>query len=421
MSLFNAGASLLSLSRDRGSGRGVQTGMAATVAAGLVLALVASPRIEQFFLRKFYYAEHVQTLASVFEPMPEFPKVERRRSAYQSIDLVRRVEDSGAWLYTLLSTKRHHEPDYPSDLGLYLNRDFQLYSAMDELYHEWFVHAPIQARGRVPRRVLVLGGGDALALRELLGYPEIERLVHVELDPVMRRLAGEHADLAGMNGGAMQNPRIESVEGDAFSWLRRQEDRFDAVYIDMPYPRDYNVAKVYSREFYSLVRARLATDGFVIFDSPDGDCRYSADDGGLWPLYYSTLRAAGFDTIVGVANVINTDAPPVSTRVQAVAEQLAAASNARGSDHDTEAFGAHIRRLIREHVSRYQEFVLAFPDETDLRTDWTPVEAPTYAFGPSHLESSLIRDCDESYHPDLVNSIFRPTLPPLNLLKVPTA
>ena len=77
-------------------------------------------------------------------------------------------------------------------MRLYLNRDYQVYSGVDEYYHEWFVHAPVQAVGKPPRRALVLGGGDGLALRELVAYESLERIVHVELDPVMTQLAAEH-------------------------------------------------------------------------------------------------------------------------------------------------------------------------------------------------------------------------------------
>src|SRR6266576_2898205 len=76
---------------------------------------------------------------------------------------------------------------WKDDLRLFLNSHLQFSSRDEYRYHEALVH-PGLASVPAPRRVLVLGGGDGLAVREILKYPEIERIVLVDLDPEMTRL-----------------------------------------------------------------------------------------------------------------------------------------------------------------------------------------------------------------------------------------
>ena len=279
-------------------------GAAVSLAAILIAALLGSARIEQFFLRKFYFQDTYASMAALVRTFPDYPEIERYRSAYQTIDIVK-AGSTNQWLYSLISRKDEMEPDYPPDFRLFLNREFQVFSGNDEYYHEWFVHVPIQANGNVPRRVAVLGAGDGLAIRELLAYPDIEEIVHVELDPEMLRLADEHPVLSRMNelAPAGDDDRVKVVRADAFHWLRTNPgEMFDAIYVDMPYPRDYNVAKVYSREFYALARAHLRSDGFLMLDAPDGDCHYTDTPENLWHVYDNTLRAAGFARVMPVMN-----------------------------------------------------------------------------------------------------------------------
>jgi len=398
-------------------------GMAAALGAVLIGGLISSPRIEQFFLRKFYYAEAYSSLGAVVRAFPSLPRVERHRSPYQTIDVVTE-ESPYQWLYSLLSEKDEQEPTVPTDFRLFLNREFQVFSGNEEFYHEWFIHVPIQANRRVPERVLVLGAGDGLAVRELLGYEGIREIVHVELDAQVLRLAREHPTLSQMSKIDPEESRVRVVQADAFHWLRMNPaELFDAIYIDMPYPRDYNIAKVYSREFYALARAHLQPNGFLALDSPDGDCHYAHTDGNLWHVYDNTLRAAGFASVMPVMNTLDPSKPPLSWTVDGFAEQVAQAwrqQNGGGTPPIEEA-RQWIEANLARSLSSYQEFLLAFPDAREPNTEWMPVDVPLYALKPSYLSDAIVRDCDHRDDPDAVNSIFRPTLPPLQLLAVPRA
>ncbi len=145
------------------------------------------------------------------------------------------------------------------DLRLFLNGDLQFSSVDEHRYHEALVH-PVLAGPR--SSVLVLGGGDGLALREILRYRDVRRVVLVELDPRMTELARSDSRLRALNRDALRDPRVEVVTADAFSWLRtRATERFDAAVLDFPDPDDPALAKLYSVEMYTMVRRRALRPG----------------------------------------------------------------------------------------------------------------------------------------------------------------
>lgn len=152
------------------------------------------------------------------------------------------------------------------DVRMYLNGHLQ-FSAVDEFrYHEALVHPAMQLSAD-RRQVLLLGAGDGLALREVLRFPEVERVVLVDLDPAVTRLASEHPDLVRMNGHALSDPRVEVVNADAFGWLGQTSERFGVIVADFPDPHDHELAKLYSTAMYGLVRARLAPGGVAVTQS----------------------------------------------------------------------------------------------------------------------------------------------------------
>lgn len=146
------------------------------------------------------------------------------------------------------------------DVRLFLDGHLQFSSRDEYRYHEALVH-PALAAHPGPRRVLVLGGGDGLAIREILRYPGVESVTLVDLDPEMTRLFSTHPLLQQLNGGAFKDRRVRVVNEDAFVWLDRQTDVFDAVVIDLPDPHNFSLGKLYSRSFYRVLRSRLAAGG----------------------------------------------------------------------------------------------------------------------------------------------------------------
>lgn len=149
---------------------------------------------------------------------------------------------------------------------LFLDGNLQ-FSSLDEYrYHEALVH-PVFGQGTGRDRILVLGGGDGLAVREILRYPDVHEIVLVDIDPGITSLARQHPIFLELNGGSLNDPRVKVINDDAMAWLREGTDRFDLVIIDFPDPNNYTLGKLYTTTFYRLVLRRLADDGAIAVQS----------------------------------------------------------------------------------------------------------------------------------------------------------
>jgi len=175
------------------------------------------------------------------------------------------------------------------DLRLFLNGDLQFSSRDEYRYHEALVH-PAMAGAHA--RVLVLGGGDGLAIREVLRHDGVRRVVNVELDDRMSALARDDGRLRELNRDALRDPRVQIVNDDAFRWLRSARERFDVVIADFPDPDDAATAKLYSQEFYDgLRRVALAPGGRLVVQA--GSPYFARES--FWGIE-ATLRAARWRT-----------------------------------------------------------------------------------------------------------------------------
>nr|WP_120491753.1 polyamine aminopropyltransferase [Corynebacterium lactis] len=261
--LINVSAALIIaalLLRRMMSRRALAAAVSALLAAALALgALLAGIRDIETTARQSLYAQ---------------PIVFAKHSKYQDIVVTR----------------------FGADRRLYLDGGLQ-YSSRDEYrYTESLVYPAVSAGTKT---ALILGGGDGLAARELLRMPNIERIVQVELDPEVIEVA--RTVLREDNRGSLDDPRVEKITADAFTWLHDQArnqargetpaQKFDAIYADLPDPDNAVLAKLYSQEFYGLVRgvaapgAKLVVQSGSPFSTPDAYWRTE-----------STLRAAGWST-----------------------------------------------------------------------------------------------------------------------------
>jgi spermidine synthase len=145
---------------------------------------------------------------------------------------------------------------------LYLNGNLQFSSSDEYRYHEALVHPAVATASSVTN-VLVLGGGDGLAVRELLKYPNVERVTLVDIDPEMTALSESFPPLAELNGGALKDARVTIVNDDAMIWLETASERFDLVLIDFPDPNSFSLGKLYTTRFYRLLKERLVRDAKV--------------------------------------------------------------------------------------------------------------------------------------------------------------
>jgi spermidine synthase len=183
------------------------------------------------------------------------------------------------------------------DMRLYLNGNLQFSSRDEHRYHEALVHVGLASMER-RQRVLVLGGGDGLAVREVLRYPDVETVTLVDLDPEMTELFRRHEMLVRLNGASLSDPRVRVVNADAFQWLREGTERFDFVVVDFPDPSNFSLGKLYSTAFYQALGARLAPGGaFVVQSTSPWVARRS-----FWCVA-ETMEQAGFAVLPYHANV----------------------------------------------------------------------------------------------------------------------
>ncbi len=152
----------------------------------------------------------------------------------------------------------------PGGVRLFLNGNLQFHSRDEYRYHEALVHPALAAQG-APRKVLVLGGGDGLAVREVLKHPSVEQVVLVELDPHIVALFRDHEVLQRLNDGALRSPKLTVVQADAFTWLDANDgEMFDAIVIDFPDPTNFSLGKLYTTTFYERIDRHLAAGGFAV-------------------------------------------------------------------------------------------------------------------------------------------------------------
>ncbi len=151
-------------------------------------------------------------------------------------------------------------------LRLFLNGNLQFAERDEYRYHEALVHPAMAAHG-APKRVAVLGGGDGLAVRELLRYASVEAITLVELDPAMTELFSREPMLTRLNANALSDPRVRVVNADAFKWLQTSADTFDIIIVDFPDPSNYSVGKLFTDAFYRLLDQRLSASGYAVVQS----------------------------------------------------------------------------------------------------------------------------------------------------------
>ena len=149
---------------------------------------------------------------------------------------------------------------------LFLNNELQ-FSSLDEYrYHEALVHPGLAAVAS-PRQVLVLGGGDGMAVREILKDQRVQHITLVDLDPTITELFTDHDAFAALNNYALRSARVDVVNADAFVWLEDNTSQYDFIVVDFPDPLNYSLGKLYTATFYIRLAAHLAPDGVAAIQS----------------------------------------------------------------------------------------------------------------------------------------------------------
>lgn len=178
------------------------------------------------------------------------------------------------------------------DLRLYLNGNLQFSSRDEYRYHESLVHP---AMVRMPERglhVLILGGGDGLALREVLKHERVEKVTLVDLDPAMTELFSTHPLLTSLNKGAMKSGKVTVKNADAFTWVDEATEKYDGAIIDFPDPSSFSLGKLYTETFYRRLAKVLTPDAVVAVQTTSPMFARRS----FWCVD-GTMRACGFETL----------------------------------------------------------------------------------------------------------------------------
>lgn len=169
---------------------------------------------------------------------------------------------------------------YLDRFRLYLNNGIQFDSLDEHRYHELLVHPAILGAARA-ERVLILGGGDGLAAREVLKHETVKQVDLVDLDPAVTTLFSTHATLRQLNANALNDPRVTVHNADAWTFLetrladQKPDALYDVVIADLPDPKDYALSKLYSVEFYRLLRQ--STSGSAVVVTQAGSPTFAPD------------------------------------------------------------------------------------------------------------------------------------------------
>jgi len=212
------------------------------------------------------------------------------------------------------------------NIRCYINGHLQFNEADEHIYHENLVH-PAMHLAAQREKILILGGGDGLALREVLKYPDVQSVTLVDLDPMMTELASTDPNLIRLNGGSMNDPRLilrtaagisegaqfihtqpsqyekftpthhetatlHVINLDAAEFVKTAEGRYDAVIMDFPDPNSPDLAKLYGRPFYDHLE-RLLNPGAILVQQSGST--FQAREAYL--CIGRTLKAAGFDVV----------------------------------------------------------------------------------------------------------------------------
>jgi spermidine synthase len=184
------------------------------------------------------------------------------------------------------------------EVRLYLDGHLQFAAHDEHRYHESLVH-PVMSYAPPSKRILILGGGDGLAAREVLKFPDVESIELVDIDDRVTALAKQLAPIRRLNGDSLLDARVQLIHTDAFNYVQQiypqvvaSGKAYDRIIIDLPDPHSEVLNKLYSKEFYGLLRRVLHPDGAMVTQSGSPVITREA----FWCIA-QTIEAAGFSVL----------------------------------------------------------------------------------------------------------------------------
>lgn len=224
------------------------------VVFGAGLLVVQDNFINNYLKTRYYFAQYLiedreGDFFDFFSKRNSLKTIKQEKSLYQKIDFVQALNPES------------------KELKMFLDNNFQFSTETEKFYHESFAHVSVHLANHTPKKVLVLGAGDGMLIRELLKYDSIESITHIELDDKILDMF-KSEPLNKLNNNALNHPKVKSQVGDGFYFVRNTNEKFDTVFIDFPYPKTYDLSRLYSLEFYKNIKRVLNKQAIAVIDVP---------------------------------------------------------------------------------------------------------------------------------------------------------
>lgn len=263
--------------------------LSAFVAAPAPYLLSLDKTVQQVWLRSLYNQISLTEISfpawkNAFQLLNELPSILRKETPYQTVDVVQ------GHLNNLEVGLRNW--------ALFLDQKPQFYMGSSATYHESMVVAAKNMSPLPPKNILILGGGDGLLAQEIFKFLSPDKVTLVEIDPFIIELAQNNLNLSLANQQILTHPSIEIILDDAYRFLRKNTLLYDLIFIDFPYPSNFDLMRLYSLEFYQQVHSHLSPDGAIVFDAPLYRNKLNASRSDIKRIHtlYWTLKRAGFSS-----------------------------------------------------------------------------------------------------------------------------
>ncbi len=178
---------------------------------------------------------------------------------------------------------------WKEEVNLFLDGNLQFCSIDEYRYHETLVH-PAMTLAPSRENILVLGGGDGLALREILKYSDVKKIKLVDIDPDMIKLCSTYSIIASLNKNSFKDPKVEYIPQDAWTFMKNTNEKFDVIIVDLPDPGNEKLSKLYSTAFYQITGHHLSRGGIMVVQSTS--TFFSVNT--FWCIH-NTIEHAGFN------------------------------------------------------------------------------------------------------------------------------
>ena len=177
-----------------------------------------------------------------------------------------------------------------NDLRLYLDQELQFSSLDERYYHEALIY-PAMELAASHERVLILGGGDGLGLREVLKYPNVKHVDLVDIDPVIIELAKTEPALLALNNRSFLDKRVHVHIEDAKQYIAEELQPYDVIIVDFPDPVNEILSSLYTKEVFSQITSHLSKDGVLVCQSNSSEDAPKT----YWSIAH-TIQSAGLHT-----------------------------------------------------------------------------------------------------------------------------